>query len=165
MTSAEIQNRLTQLDAELATAKTELATATATGTVKPYVERKARVELLEAEGVALRAEHPFSVQRELDTAEVAADAAAKQAREALIKRRAEVAAQLVELFDPKITGQHFQPAARSCFDAIVASERSCDALYTALRIAENAADTAARKAWLHHDQEIGRGLIRRARVC
>jgi hypothetical protein len=165
MTSAEIQNRLTQLDGELATAKTDLTAATAAGVTKAYVTAKASVELLEAEGVALRAEHPHAVQAELDAAEIAADAAMKQASEALKKRRAEVAAQLVELFDPKITGQHFQPSVRSCFDAIVASERSCDALYEALRAAEYAAYVAARKAWLHHDNSIGKGLIRRSRVC
>ncbi len=164
MTSIDIQNRLSAIDGELATAKTDLTAATAAGVTKAYVTAKATVELLEAEGVALRAEHPNAVQAELDAAEVAADAAAKQAREALIKRRAEVAAQLVELFDPNIGDRHFTPG-KTHYESIVASERSCDALYTALRIAENAADTAARKAWLHHDSEIGRGMIRRARVC
>lgn len=164
MTSIDIQNRLSAIDGELATAKTELATATATGTVKPYVERKARVELLEAEQAALRTEYPHVVQSELDAAEVQADREAKSAREALIKRRAEVAAQLVELFDPNIGDRHFTPGKKH-YDAIVASERTCDELYTSLRIAENAADTAARKAYLHHDSFIGRGLIRRERVC
>jgi hypothetical protein len=100
----------------------------------------------------------------LDAAEVQADREAKSAREALIKRRAEVAGQLVELFDSNIGDRHFTPG-KTHYEAIVASERSCDALYTKLRIAENAADTAARKAFQHHDNSIGKGLIRRSRVC
>ncbi len=167
MTSTEINARLTELEAELATAQAELATCTAAGVsgVKPFVTAQARVALLDAERVALKAEYPHAVQRELDAAEVAADAAMKQASEALKKRRAEVAAQLVELFDPLIGDKHFLPGSRSFFDAVVASERTCDALYTALRIAENAATNAAQKAFQHHDNSIGKGMIRRARVC
>jgi hypothetical protein len=163
VTSIDIQNRLSAIDGELEKAKADLTASTAAGVPKPYIEKKAKVELLEAEQAALRTEYPHAIQAELDAAEVAADAAAKQAREALIKRRAEVAAQLVELFDPLIGDRHFTPG-KTHYESIVASERSCDALYTALRIAENAADIAARKSFQWHDNEIGRGLIRRARV-
>jgi hypothetical protein len=162
--SIEINARLTDLEALIGKAKTDLTASTAAGVPKPYMEKKAKLELLEAERVALRSEHPHAVQRELDAAEIAADAAAKQARQALLKRRAEVAAQLVELFDPLIGDRHFTPG-KTHYEAIVASERSCDALYTALRIAENAATNAAQKAFQHHDSEIGRGMIRRPKVC
>jgi hypothetical protein len=156
---------LDELRGEIEKAKTDLTASMAAGAVKPYVERKAKVELLEAQVVALKAEYPHAVQKELDTAEIVADAAAKQASAALQKRRAEVAAELAERFDPKITGGHFQPSARSFFDAIVASERSCNALYEALKTAEYAAYVAAQRAFQWHDSQVGRGMIRRARVC